>query len=257
MRRLRRLSVIGLTLLLGAPFKAAAQNDSGTLEVLVEDPSGPRSPDGTPALTFETRTVSNLERVDIGPGRSVTDPGQRIGTGSGRVITPTVTVSELVTEASVYPQKFRHVTKDAQGRIWATAEEPRYGLYVFADSTWRRVSFPSPQGVQDLGRDAQGRVWVVGNFDRVYRISGEYPDGVQRLPGSRSRGSVHLRGGEWRHGVDGGVQCSPRGAEFGPVPALRRARVAAVLGCRRVAPLFIDRRDGGGQHRHGVGQARL
>ena len=38
MRRLRRLSVIGLTLLLGAPFKAAAQNDSGTLEVLVEDP---------------------------------------------------------------------------------------------------------------------------------------------------------------------------------------------------------------------------
>ena len=172
MRRLRRLSVIGLTLLLGAPFKAAAQNDSGTLEVLVEDPSGPRSPDGTPALTFETRKVYDLERVDIGPGRSVTDPGQRIGTGSGRVITPTVTVSELVTEASVYPQKFRHVTKDAQGRIWTTAEEP-HGLYVFSDSTWRRVSSLS-RGVADLGRDAQGRVWVIGNLgNSAYRISGD------------------------------------------------------------------------------------
>ena len=173
MQQLRRLSLAGLALLLGAPLEAAAQDDSGTLEVLVEDPSGPRSPDGTPSLTFETRTVLNLEKVDIGPGRPVTDPGQRIGTGSGTVITPTVTESELVTEASVYPQKFRHVTKDAQGRIWATAREPRYGLYVFSDSTsWRRVSFPSPQGVQDLGRDAQGRIWVVGNLDRVYRISG-------------------------------------------------------------------------------------
>ena len=172
MQQLRRLSLAGLALLLGAPLHAAAQDDSGTLEVLVEDPSGPRSPDGTPSLTFETRKVSNLERVDIGPGRSVTDSGQRIGTGSGTVITPTVTESDLVTEPSVYPQKFRHVTKDAQGRIWATAEEPRNGLYVFADSTWRRVSFPSPQGVQDLGRDAQGRIWVVGNSDRVYRISG-------------------------------------------------------------------------------------
>ena len=173
MQQLRRLSLAGLALLLLMPLNAAAQNDSGTLEVLVEDPSGPRSPDGTPSLTFETRTVLNLEKVDIGPGRPVTDSGQRIGTGSGTVITPTVTVSDLVTEASVYPQKFRHVTKDAQGRIWATAREPRYGLYVFSDSTsWRRVSFPSPQGVQDLGRDAQGKVWVVGNFYNVYRISG-------------------------------------------------------------------------------------
>ena len=173
MQQLRRLSLAGLALLLLMPLNAAAQNDSGTLEVLVEDPSGARSPDGTPSLTFETRTVLNLEKVDIGPGRPVTDSGQRIGTGSGTVITPTVTVSDLVTEASVYPQKFRHVTKDAQGRIWATAREPRYGLYVFSDSTsWRRVSFPSPQGVQDLGRDAQGKVWVVGNFYNVYRISG-------------------------------------------------------------------------------------
>ena len=117
MPRLRRLSLAGLALLLGAPLNAAAQNDSGTLEVLVEDPSGARSPDGTPSLTFETRTVLNLEKVDIGPGRPVTDSGQRIGTGSGTVITPTVTVSDLVTEASVYPQKFRHVTKDAQGRM--------------------------------------------------------------------------------------------------------------------------------------------
>ena len=171
MRRLRRLSVIGLTLLLGAPLEAVAQNNSGTLEVLVEDPSGPRSPDGTPALTFETRKVSELDTVDIGPGRSVTDSGQRIGTGSGTVITPTVTVSDLVTEASVYPQNFRHVTKDSLGRIWATAEEPRYGLYVFSDSTsWQRVS--STYGAQELGRDAQGKIWVIGNRSDVYRISG-------------------------------------------------------------------------------------
>ena len=172
MQQLRRLSLAGLALLLWMPLEAAAQNDSGTLEVLVEDPSGPRSPDGTPSLTFETRKVSELDTVDIGPGRSVTDSGRRIGTGSGTVITPTVTVSDLVTEPSGYPQNFRHVTKDSLGRIWATAEEPRYGLYVFADSTWRRVSFPSPQGVSDLGRDAQSRIWVVGNFYRVYRISG-------------------------------------------------------------------------------------
>ena len=173
MQQLRRLSLAGLALLLGAPLHAAAQNDSGTLEVLVEDPSGPRSPDGTPSLTFETRTVLNLEKVDIGPGRPVTDPGQRIGTGSGTVITPTVTESDLVTEPSVYPQKFYNVTKDAQGRIWATAKEPRYGLYVFADSTWRRVSFPSPQGVSDLDRDAHGRIWVAGNLgNSAYRISG-------------------------------------------------------------------------------------
>ena len=173
MQQLRRLSLASLTLLLGAPLEAAAQNDSGTLEVLVEDPSGPRSPDGTPSLTFETRTVLNLEKVDIGPGRPVTDPGQRIGTGSGTVITPTVTESDLVTEPSVYPQNFRHVTKDAQGRIWATAKEPRGGLYVFSDSTWRRVSFSVPQGVSDLDRDAHGRIWVAGNLgNSAYRISG-------------------------------------------------------------------------------------
>ena len=171
MQQLRRLSLAGLALLLGAPLEAAAQDDSGTLEVLVEDPSGPRSPDGTPSLTFETRTVLNLEKVDIGPGRPVTDPGQRIGTGSGTVITPTVTESDLVTEPSVYPQKFRHVTKDAQGRIWATAKEP-HGLYVFSDSTsWQRVS-SGTYGAQELGRDAQGKIWVIGNRSDVYRISG-------------------------------------------------------------------------------------
>ena len=46
MQQLRRLYLTGL--LLGAPLDPAAQDDSGTLEVLVEDPSGPRSPDGTP-----------------------------------------------------------------------------------------------------------------------------------------------------------------------------------------------------------------
>ena len=170
MQRVRRLSLTGLGLLLGAPLEAAAQDDSGTLEVLVEDPSGPRSPDGTPSLTFETRKVSELDTVDIGPGRSVTDPGQRIGTGSGTVITPTVTVSDLVTEASGYPQNFRHVTKDSLGRIWATAREP-HGLYVFSDSTWIRV-LPPYLGARDLGRDAQGRIWVIVSSDIVYRISG-------------------------------------------------------------------------------------
>ena len=173
MRRLRRLSVIpsiGLTLLLAAPLNAAAQDDSGTLEVLVEDPSGPRSPDGTPSLTFETRKVSELDTVDIGPGRSVTDSGQRIGTGSGTVITPTITVSELVTEASAYPQNFRHVTKDSLGRIWATAKEP-HGLYVFSDSTWIRV-LPPHLGARDIDRDAQGRIWVIASSDIVYRIAG-------------------------------------------------------------------------------------
>ena len=168
MQQLRRLYLTGL--LLWLPLEATAQNDSGTLEVLVEDPSGPRSPDGTASLTFETRKVSELDTVDIGPGRSVTDSGQRIGTGSGTVITPTVTVSDLVTEASVYPQNFRHVTKDSLGRIWATAEEP-HGLYVFSDSTsWQRVS--STYGAQELGRDAQGKIWVIGNRSDVYRISG-------------------------------------------------------------------------------------
>ena len=256
MQQLRRLSLAGLALLLGAPLNAAAQNDSGTLEVLVEDPSGPRSPDGTPSLTFETRTVLNLEKVDIGPGRPVTDPGQRIGTGSGTVITPTVTESDLVTEPSVYPQKFRHVTKDAQGRIWATAREPRYGLYVFSDSTsWRRVSFPSPQGVQDLGRDAQGKIWVIGNRSDVYRISGntltEYSGFRDLGVGSLSTFAAGRGDTVWMGGRGGeGVECVR-------VPALRRARVAAVLGYRRVARLLIDRRDGRGQHRHGVGLSLL
>ncbi len=36
MQPLRRFSLTGLALLLGAPLAAAGQNDSGTLEVLVE-----------------------------------------------------------------------------------------------------------------------------------------------------------------------------------------------------------------------------
>ena len=93
MRQLRRLSVIesiGLALL-WAPLDAEAQDDSGTLEVLVEDTSGPRSPDGTPALTFQARTAPTFQETNLGPGRSFTDDGERLGTGSGRVITPTVT----------------------------------------------------------------------------------------------------------------------------------------------------------------------
>ena len=169
MRRVRRLSLAGVALLLWMPFAARAQNDSGTLEVLVEAESvGGGS--GTSTTTFETRTVK-LEKVDIGLGQSFTNSGQRIGTGSGTVITPTVTESELVTEPSVYPQNFRHVTKDAQGRIWATAEEPSFELYVFSDSTWIRVLLPHGWA-WDLDRDAQGRIWVIASSDNVYRISG-------------------------------------------------------------------------------------
>ncbi len=128
-------------------------------------------------------------RVDIGPGRSVTDPGQRIGTGSGTVITPTVTVTDLVTEASVYPRNFRHVTSDSLGRIWTTAREPE-GLYIFSDSTsWRLVSFSSTQGVRDLGRDAQGRIWVISGLDIVYRIAGST---VTEYSGFRGLGVAHL-----------------------------------------------------------------
>ncbi|MCY3735055.1 MAG: hypothetical protein OXG13_01560 [Gemmatimonadaceae bacterium] len=171
MQSLRRLSLTGLALWLAVPLAVAAQDDSGTLEVLVE--GGASGDSGTSSATFERRKVSDLVRVDIGPGRSVTDPGQRIGTGSGTVITPTVTVTDLVTEASVYPRNFRHVTSDSLGRMWTTAKDPS-GLYTFSDSTsWRRVSLSRPRGVQDLGRDAQGRIWVaeaLGNS--AYRISG-------------------------------------------------------------------------------------
>ena len=47
-------------------------------------------------------------------------------------------------------------------------------LYVFSDSTWRRVVYSlRPRVSDDLGRDAQGRIWVVGNLgNRAYRISG-------------------------------------------------------------------------------------
>ena len=165
MQQLRRLSLAGLALL-GAPLDAAAQDDSGTLEVLVEDPSGPRSPDGTPSLTFETRTVLNLERVDIGPGRPVTDSGQRIGTGSGTVITPTVTVSELVTEASVYPQKFRHDHQgrpgtdmgDGQGARWAVCILRQHVELLAACNLVSVCREPRPgRAGQDLGDNAGER----------------------------------------------------------------------------------------------------
>ena len=167
-RPLLGLSLAGLALLPAPPFGVAAQDDAGALEVLVEDTSGPRSPDGALPLTFEARTVPNLERVEIGKGRSFTDSGQRIGTGSGTVVTPTLTVSDLVTEASVYPQEFSRITKDAQGRIWTTAKDPG-GVYVFDSSSWRHAS--SPRGALAIGRDAQGTIWAVGTRE-VYRISG-------------------------------------------------------------------------------------
>ena len=184
MRRLRAFALAGLVVLLATTHKAAAQGDWGTLEVLVEGASGA---DGTPSLTFETRTVPRLDTIDVGPGRSFTDSGERLGTGAGRVVTPTVTVSELVTEASVYPRMFRHVTKDAQGRIWTTAKDPG-GLFFFSkSSSWQRVSLPL--GPQYLDRDAQGRLWVIGNGDIVYRISGTT---VTEYKGFEDLGIGHL-----------------------------------------------------------------
>ncbi|MCY3735054.1 MAG: hypothetical protein OXG13_01555 [Gemmatimonadaceae bacterium] len=200
MQSLRRLSLTGLALWLAVPLAVAAQDDSGTLEVLVE--GGASGDSGTSSATFERRKVSDLVRVDIGPGRSVTDPGQRIGTGSGTVITPTVTVTDLVTETSAYPRKFRHVNKDSLGRMWTTARDPS-GLYIFSDSTsWRRVSFSRPQGVQDLGRDAQGRIWAIGNVGSVFRISGNtlteytgFPDRGQLFTFAAGRGDTVWMGG--------------------------------------------------------------
>ena len=162
MRRVQLLAGLALLLL---RLDATAQNDTGTLEVLVEGASGAR---GTSSSTFETRTVANLERVDIKPGRSFTDSGQRIGTGSGTVITPTVTVLDLVTEASEYPQKFSQITKDAQDRLWAFARDP-VGLYVFSESTsWRRVVWS--RFLQNIGRDAKGRIWMTVTDGRTNEI---------------------------------------------------------------------------------------
>ena len=156
MRRLRRLSFAGLALLPMAPLEAAAQSDSGTLEVLVEGATGA---DGTTSLTFETRTVPKLDTVDVGPGRSFTDSGQRLGTGAGRVVTPTVTVSKLVTEASEHPSSFMDLTGDAKGRLWA--KDRNHEVFVYSGgSSWQRLSPPLYAG--DLARDGQGDVWGVG-----------------------------------------------------------------------------------------------
>ena len=107
LRRLRRLSLTGMALLLGAPLDAVAQ-----LEVLVEGAAGA---DGTASLTFEARTAPTFQDTNLGPGRSFTDAGRRIGTGSGRLITPRVTTMALPTEASGYPEDFYDLTKGRPG----------------------------------------------------------------------------------------------------------------------------------------------
>ena len=168
MRRVRRLSLACQALLLGGPV--VAQNDSGTLEVLVEGVSGAA---GTPSLTFETRTVSGLDTVDVGPGWSFAEPGERRGTGAGRVVTPTVTVSDLVTEASEHPRYFLDLTGDAQGRLLAlgmnTEDYREVFVFLSGGSSWRRLSPPRYAGI--LGRDAQGKIWGVGGTG-AWNISG-------------------------------------------------------------------------------------
>ena len=145
MRRLRLLQlqllpITGLALLWAA-LAAAAQDDSGTLEVLVEDASGPRSPDGTPALTFQERPAPTFLETDLGPGRSFTEAGEQIGTGAGRLITPTVTKLELPTEASDYPEDFYNLTKDWPTGLGAGCEGPvrLQGLLLAAGHAWSRI----------------------------------------------------------------------------------------------------------------------
>ncbi len=174
MRRLRLLQlqllpITGLALLLAA-LAAAAQDDSGTLEVLVEDTSGPRSPDGTPALIFQERPAPIFLETDLGPGRSFTEAGEQIGTGAGRLITPTVTKLELPTEASDYPEDFYNLTKDSRGRVWV--QDGRTPFVFTEGSSWRRVTHGLGSQVKDLGRDAQGDIWVVGSR-AVWHIRGD------------------------------------------------------------------------------------
>ena len=225
MRRLRLLQlqllpITGLALLLAA-LAAAAQDDSGTLEVLVEDASGPRSPDGTPALTFQERAAPTFLETDLGPGRSFTEAGEQIGTGAGRLITPTVTKLELPTEASDYPRDFYNLTKDSRGRVWV--QDGRAPFVFTEGSAWRRVTHGLGSQVKDLGRDAQGDIWVVGSRAvwhirgdslTVYDEFGDQTDlysfaagsgdtvwfGGNGLPGESYRASGLLRfdGGQWR-----------------------------------------------------------
>ena len=162
LRRLRRLSLTGWALLLGAPLDAVAQ-----LEVLVEGAAGA---DGTASLTFEARTAPTFRDTNLGPGRSFTDAGQRIGSGAGRLITPTVTKLKLPTETSAYPEVFYDLTKDAQGRVWVRHSR---GLYVFSEgSSWRRVNHDLGSWVKAMGRDARGGIWAVGSL-AVWHISGD------------------------------------------------------------------------------------
>ncbi len=195
MRRLRLLQlqllpITGLALLWAA-LAAAAQDDSGTLEVLVEDASGPRSPDGTPALTFQERPAPTFLETDLGPGRSFTEAGEQIGTGAGRLITPTVTKLELPTEASDYPEDFYNLTKDSRGRVWV--QDGRTPFVFTEGSSWRRVTHALGSYIGTLGRDAHGDIWVVGHH-AVWHIRGDsltvYDNfGAQTLQSSFGAGS--------------------------------------------------------------------
>ncbi len=80
-------------------------------EVRALTPNGDM-PSGTPSLSFERGTPPTFQTTDLGPGRSFTEAGERIGTGAGRVITPAVTTMELPTEASC--DNVYHVTVKAK-----------------------------------------------------------------------------------------------------------------------------------------------
>ncbi len=206
MRRLRLLQlqllpITGLALLLAA-LDAAAQDDSGTLEVLVEDPSGPRSPDGTPALTFQERPAPTFLETDLGPGRSFTEAGEQIGTEAGRLITPTVTKLELPTEASDYPEVFYNLTKDGRGRVWV--QDGRAPFVFTEGSSWRRVTHALGSVVHDMGRDAQGDIWVVGH-PAVWHIRGDSLTVYDEFPPYQIMSSFAAGSGDtvWVGGVGG------------------------------------------------------
>ena len=202
------------------------------------------------SLSFQARTAPTFRDTTLGPGRSFTDAGRRIGTGSGRLITPRVTTMALPTEASGYPEDFYDLTKDRQGRVWVHDMDAPH-VYTESSSSWRRVTHDLGSQVKDLGRDVQGDIWAVGSR-AVWQIRGDsltvYDGwggetdlfsfaagsgdtiwvGGNGLPGESYRASGLLRfdGGQWRqYGVG-----------------------------RRVAVARQFSSPGGGQHRLGVGR---
>ena len=213
------------------------------LEVLEEGAAGA---DGVSSLTFQARTAPTFQETDLGPGRSFTEAGRRIGTGSGRLITPRVTSMALPTEAGGYPEDFYDLTKDRQGRVWVHSMRAPH-VYTESSSSWRRVTHDLGSIVYDMGRDAHGDIWAVGSH-AVWRIRGDSLTVYDEFPKSQYMSAFTGALGDtvWVGGVGGtavllrfdGSQWRQYGGDDG-LP--RHGRVG---------------RAGGGQHGHGMGRAR-